>query len=163
MIEKTGIPSAEQVLEKFPDTARINRGRVAVVECYQCIPCNPCEKSCIFGAIRVGEDINNTPVIDFAKCVGCGACLARCPGLAIMLVDGTKGEDIVEMSIPYEFLPLPAVGSEVSALDRSGKRVATGRVTHVMNPQNYDRTPIVRFTVPRDMLYIVRNIAVEGK
>ncbi len=161
MLEKTGIPGEELILSKFPPAHRINRGRVAVAECYQCIPCNPCEKSCSFSAIKVGQDINNTPVIDFDKCVGCGACLTRCPGLALMLIDGSRDADTVEMSIPYEFLPLPQAGDIVAALDRAGAEVAKARITQVLNMKSFDRTPIVRFTVARKFLYTVRNIRPE--
>lgn len=161
MLEKTGIPGEEQILSKFPPVERINRGRVVVAECYQCIPCNPCEKSCNFSAIKVGQDINNIPTVDFNKCVGCGACLTRCPGLALMLIDGSKAPDMVEISIPYEFLPLPQVGDTVAALDRSGAQIAKARVTQVLNMKNFDRTPIVRFTIAREFLYSVRNIKPE--
>ncbi|HHZ00381.1 MAG TPA: 4Fe-4S ferredoxin, partial [Tissierellia bacterium] len=41
MFEKTGIPSKEMVMEKFPSQDRINKGPVAIVECYREIHCNP--------------------------------------------------------------------------------------------------------------------------
>ena len=46
MFEKTGIPSMEMIMEKFPSIERINKGAVAVIECYKEIPCNPCETAC---------------------------------------------------------------------------------------------------------------------
>ncbi len=157
LLEKTGIPTDDMIRSAFPPVERINRGRVAVAECYQNIPCNPCQSSCGFSAITVGEDINNTPKVTFDKCVGCGACLTKCPGLAIMLVDG-RNEDCIEFSIPYELLPLPEVGETVDALDRSGEYVTEAEVTQVLNQKGFDRTPIVRFRVPREHLYTVRNI-----
>ncbi|HPX00188.1 MAG TPA: 4Fe-4S binding protein [Sedimentibacter sp.] len=107
MFEKTGIPSMEMIMEKFPSIERINKGAVAVIECYKEIPCNPCETACKFDAIKVGEDINNIPRLNSGNCTGCGICLSKCPGLAIMIVDGSKSETTVEVKIPYEFLPLP--------------------------------------------------------
>lgn len=107
MFEQTGVPSAEMIMRKFPTAERINRGKVAVVECYKRIPCNPCQTACRFGAIEVGSDINNIPELDAEACTGCGLCVSRCPGLAIMIVDGSADPQSVDIQIPYEFLPLP--------------------------------------------------------
>lgn len=163
MFEKTGIASPEMVLEKFPPLSRIDKGRVAVLECYRRIPCNPCETACPLGAIEIGEDINNMPVLHADKCSGCGMCLSRCPGLAIMIVDGSAAEEYVEITLPYEFRPLPEKGDTVPALSRSGKFVCEASVMSVLNPKSYDRTPAVRVRVPRKHLYDVRNIALKGK
>ena len=127
MFEKTGVASREMVMTKFPPIERINRGPVAVVECYQKIPCNPCQTACPFGAIRIGEDINEIPCRDENVCTGCGVCVAKCPGLSIMIVDGSKSAETVEFRIPYEFLPLPEAGEKVTGLDRAGSPSARRR------------------------------------
>jgi Fe-S-cluster-containing hydrogenase component 2 len=119
MFEQTGVPEKEMILEKFPSIERINKGPAAVIECYRRIPCNPCETACRQNAITVGEDINNIPVIAHDSCTGCKVCLSKCPGLAIMIVDGSRSTYTVEISLPYEFLPLPQKGDIVDALDRS--------------------------------------------
>ena len=159
-LEQTGIPSAEQIRSKFPSEERMRQGRVAVTECYQRIPCNPCEASCPHKAITVGEDINNCPVCDENKCIGCGICLSRCPGLAILLVK-IEGET-AEFSVPYEFCPLPVKGQQVKAVDRAGAVVCDATVTEVLNPKSFDRTPVVRFTFPAKYLYEVRNFKLEA-
>ena len=163
MIEKTGVASREMVKAKFPPIERIDKGPVAVVECYQRIPCNPCQTSCPFGAITVGEDINNIPCRDEDRCTGCGSCVAKCPGLAIMIVDGSKSADTVEFRIPYEFLPLPAAGEKVVGLDRAGKPVCTAKVLRVADPPAYDRTPVVTLEVERKHLYDFRNFRREDE
>ena len=163
MFEKTGIASEEMVRSKFPPINRINKGPVAVVECYQKIPCNPCETSCPAGAISIGEDINNIPCRDENVCTGCGMCIAKCPGLAIMVVDGSKSPDTVEFRIPYEFLPLPAPGEKVVGLDRAGKPVCEAKVVKVMNPPSFDRTPVVTLEVDRKYLYDFRNFRREAE
>lgn len=161
MFKETGIPSPDMVLKRFPPMERINKGPVAVAECYERIPCNPCQRACKFGAIRVGDDINNLPVLDYEACTGCGLCVSRCPGLAIMIVDGSKNSSTVEMRVPYEFLPLPKPGEEVWALDRAGKRIGKVKVVKVMNPGSFDRTPIIAAEVDRALIYAFRNISVE--
>lgn len=161
MFEKTGIATREMVMSKFPPIERINKGPVAVVECYQKIPCNPCQTACAFGAINVGEDINNIPVRDENRCTGCGLCVAKCPGLAIMIVDGSKSEKTVEFRIPYEFLPLPKAGEKVTGLDRAGQPICTATVVKVQNPASFDRTPVITLEVDRAYLYDFRNFRRE--
>lgn len=161
MFEKTGVATREMVMTKFPPIERINKGPVAVVECYQKIPCNPCSTACPFGAIQVGEDINNVPCRDEDLCTGCGKCVSRCPGLAIMIVDGSKSADTVEFRIPYEFLPLPAAGETVVGLDRAGQPICKAKVLRVQNPPAFDRTPVVTLEVARSYLYDFRNFRRE--
>ena len=161
MFEKTGIATEDMVRTKFPPTERINKGPVAVVECYRKIPCNPCQTACPAGAINVGEDINNIPVRDENRCTGCGVCVAKCPGLAIMIVDGSKSSETVEFRIPYEFLPLPKAGEKVTALNRAGQPIGEAKVVKVMNPPSFDRTPVVTLEVDRKYLYDFRNFRRE--
>ena len=162
MFEKTGIPSKEMVREKFPSIDRINKGPVAVVECYKEIPCNPCQDACRFNAINVGEDINNIPELNTDNCTGCAICLSKCPGLAIMVVDGSKSEETVLIKIPYEFLPLPKEGDRVKGLDREGKYIADVKVLNILNPKSFDRTPGITIEADRKYMYDLRNIKVEA-
>lgn len=162
MFEKTGIASRDMVMGVFPSLERIDRGPVAVVECYQKIPCNPCETACPVGAIRVGDDINAIPRRDEDRCTGCGRCVAKCPGLSIMIVDGSKSKDTVEFRIPYEFLPLPQAGDTVTGLDRAGQPICKAKVLRVMNPPAFDRTPVITVEVDRAYLYDFRNIRTEA-
>lgn len=161
MFEKTGIPSKEMVMGKFPSIDRINKGPVAVVECYKQIPCNPCQTACKFNAIHVGEDINNIPEVNRDNCTGCAICLSRCPGLAIMVVDGSKSDKTVEIKIPYEFLPLPKEGDVVKGVDREGNYLTDVKIVKVLNPKSFDRTPIVTFEADRKYIYDIRNIQLE--
>ena len=39
----------------YPSEERMAQGPVAVAECVQEIPCNPCETACRFHAIKVGD------------------------------------------------------------------------------------------------------------
>lgn len=161
MFEKTGIPSMDMVMGKFPSIERINSGAVAIVECYKEIPCNPCQTACKFDAIKIGVDINNIPKVNFDNCTGCSMCLSKCPGLAIILVDGSKSKDSVEIKISYEFIPLPQKGQIVQGLNREGKYIADVKVISVLNPKSFDRTPIISIEVERKFLYEIRNIKVE--
>lgn len=155
--ESTGVPSRDMIMEKFPPVERIMRSRVAIAECYKCIPCNPCETSCPNKAITIGDDINNMPQIDFARCTGCGMCLTKCPGLAIMLAEG-KQDGTIELSIPYEFSPAQKKGDAVAVLDREGAELCRSVVTDALCPRSFDRTQIVRFGIDKKYLYEARGI-----
>ena len=142
----------------YPSEERLESGPVAVIECFQEIPCNPCERACRFNAIVVGEPITNLPRLLEEKCRGCGECIPACPGLAIFLVNRTYSPEEAAVSIPYEYLPLPEVGSTVDALDRRGERVCSGRVIRVANPRKNDSTTIVTIAVPKRYSDQVRSL-----
>ena len=163
MLETNGVATEEQIMETFPSMDTINKGPVAVIECFQKIPCNPCVTSCPFNAIDMGHDINNLPLVSSEKCTGCGICLGECPGLAIMIVDGSKSEEYLRMSIPYEMLPLPQKDQMVKGLDREGNYLCHVRVIKVLDLKSFDRTLVVTLEVPRDLVYKFRNIEVEVK
>ena len=106
------------------------------------------------------EDINDTPRIDYTKCTGCTMCVAKCPGLACFVVDLTYGgPDEALMKLPYEMLPVPAVGAEVECLDRTGEVVSRGKVIRVMEPWK-DKTLVVHVSVPKALVMDIRAIRV---
>lgn len=158
MLEKTGIPTEEQIKEVTPSKERLSRGPVAIIECFQEIPCNPCYTSCSQGAIKELVDINEKPELDFDKCNGCGVCISKCPGLAIFVVDESYSEDKALVKLPYEFLPLPEKGDIVNALDRSGQIVGQAEVIKVVNTKTQDRTPVIWIAVDKELSMKVRNI-----
>lgn len=161
MLEKTGIAAPENLTEAAPSKERMAKGPVAVIECFQRIPCNPCQTACKKGAIKEFEDINDRPSIDHEKCNGCGMCVSNCPGLAIFVVDETYSEKEALVKVPYEFLPLPEEGSYVTGLDREGKAVCRAKVEKVLNTKVQDRTPVVSLIVPKEFSMVVRCFSIE--
>lgn len=159
-LAETGFLTIEEIkkLGKYPSEERFKKGPVAVIECIQEIPCNPCESACRFGAIELGEPITNLPTLNEDKCTGCGLCVAKCPGLAIFIIDKAYSDTMATVSFPHEYLPLPEKDAEVEAVDRSGQVVCTGKVIKVLNPESFDRTPVVTIAVPQDKAEEVRGI-----
>ncbi len=159
----TGIATQAELRSSpgYPREARMQVGAVAVIECLQEIPCDPCEAACPVGAITVGQPITNLPALDESKCTGCGLCLAACPGQAIFLVDLAYTDDEAIVAFPYEFLPLPTKGTRVEALNREGAVVTSGKVVRVLNPRKYDRTAVVYIAVPKEYAHEVRSIRRE--
>lgn len=168
MFEKlatTGVLCKEELskLPGVPSAERLKKGPVAVIECAEQIPCNPCEAACPKDAIQIGEDIHSLPVLDEARCNGCGLCIPACPGLAIFVVDLSFSEREALLQIPYEFLPLPGKGKIVKCLDREGKIVSQGEIIRVVNPRFYDRTPVVSVAVPKEFAQDIRAIEVKER
>lgn len=155
----TGVPSAEELMKAgIPSKERIRQGRVAVIECVQEIPCNPCEDACPFGAIKIGSPITNLPALNGTKCTGCGTCVAMCPGQAIFLLNYTYSDDRAEVSFPFEYLPRPEKGDEVDAVNRAGEIVCKGIVTNVKMPPAYKNTCVVTIAVPKEYINEVRSM-----
>lgn len=159
-IEKRGYPLIEEILETngYPTEERFMKGAVAVVECIQPIPCNPCEDACRFGAITIGEPIIQQPKLDYDKCKGCGLCIAKCPGLAIFMIDKTFSKTEALISFPYEYLPLPEIGQKVTAVDRSGTAQCKGTVIKVNNAEVNEGTSIVTLAIPKKYIDQVRGM-----
>jgi len=160
---KMGYLTEDEVLAGpgSPSAERRAKGKVACIECLQLIPCNPCETSCKFEAITVGEDITSLPRLDEEKCTGCMTCLPVCPGQAIFIIDESMGDGRAEVSIPYEFRPLPAEGDEVIALERTGAELGEATVVKVRQRKNMDQTVMVTLNVPRDWSMKARSFRLK--
>jgi len=149
--ETEGIVELEDL--RLPSEEQLKKG-VAIIECIQEIPCNPCVDACPFDAISM-ENINALPIVNYEKCVGCGKCIEVCPGLAIFVVKIVDEKALI--SLPYEFLPLPNEGQKVKALNRQGKEICDAVVKKVRK----GRTPVITIEVPSQYAMEARNIKVE--
>ena len=150
--EKTGILSLKDLT--LPTDEQLKKG-VAIIECVQEIPCDPCVAVCPVNAISM-KDINDIPRIDFDKCTGCSRCVGICPGLAIFVVK--VKDDKAFITLPYEFLPIPKVGDKVTAFDREGKPRGIARVVKVNRSV---KTAVVTIEVKKDLAMEVRNIKLD--
>ena len=161
MLERTGIPTDDDLEKVIPDKKRLAQGPVVIIECFQKIPCDPCAISCKLGAIKPFKDINDLPQVDFDKCTGCGICISSCPGLAIFVIDLNYSDEKSLIKLPHEMLPLPEKGENVYALDRAGSILGKVKVIKVLKIKN--KTNIISIEVPKSMVMKVRSIKVEDK
>jgi len=157
MLWKNGVPELEEIKQITPNKQRLISGPVAIIECFQEIPCDPCYVSCSFGAILPFENINALPQIDFELCNGCGNCVASCPGIAIFVVDLSYSDNSALLKLPHEFVPLPEKGGTVSLLNRRGEIVAKGRVIRCVKFK--DKTSVIWVTTPKELAMEIRAIA----
>jgi len=164
-LEKDGKISLQE-LERAPGVPsyeRLKQGACAILECTQRIPCNPCEKACPSGAIKIGHPITNLPILDDSKCSGCEQCIPSCPGLAIFVVDLDYNEQMSRISIPYELLPVPKKGNKIVIIGRGGEKLCESRVLNVRNPQRYNHTAVISFLVPREYAMRARHIKLKNR
>lgn len=142
---------ADDEITRFPgyrDIAQVH----PVLECTQNIPCNPCQTACKRGCISIGDHITSLPIcVEENSCVDCGMCVASCSGQAIFLVKQNIEEKSAEITIPYEFLPLPEVGEKGYGLSRSGEVLCDALITRVRDSKAYDGTVLVTMKVPIEM------------
>ncbi|PKL42646.1 MAG: 4Fe-4S ferredoxin [Candidatus Riflebacteria bacterium HGW-Riflebacteria-1] len=160
MLKNDGIISPEELSPVVPPADRLARGPVAIIECLQDIPCDPCVSACPVKAIKMKEGITDRPLLEFDTCTGCGLCIPKCPGLAIFVVNMKHTPGMATVSMSYEQLPVPEKGQEVTALDRSGKDVGKVKVVRVVNPPGYDHTAVITIEVPADQVNNIRAIRV---
>ena len=149
---KTGFLTEEELEDSpgVPTAERRRKGAVAVIECMEDIPCNPCESSCNVDAIKVGDDITNLPHLDGDKCVACETCVYICPGQAIFMVDESLADNKATVMMPYEYRPMPKEGDVVTALDRAGQPLGDATVTKVRQTKRMDETATVTIEIPRE-------------
>ena len=159
---KTGVPSKENLESKFPKDKKIfDKGPIAISECFQKFPCDPCVKSCPFNAISENGNINNIPYVDFEKCTGCRICVSKCPGLAMFVVHKNYTETSSLVTMPYEFLPRPKKGELVNVYDRDGKIICEGKVIKILDSSFQDKTAVVSVEVPKEHFLEARNFKVR--
>jgi len=162
MLAETGIPTKEDVLSVSPPDERFKKGPVAIVECFQEIPCNPCVDACNLKAITKEKDLNDLPKLDFDKCTGCGLCITQCPGLAIFVVDKTYSATHSVVRLPYEYIPVPEKGQFAIGLDRAGEERGWFEVIRVIPGKAKNKTTTIWLVVPHELAMEVRNIKSGG-
>ena len=136
----------------MPNEEQLKKG-VAITECLQPIPCNPCKEVCPTNAIKM-DNINDPPKVDYDKCIGCSLCIEICPGLAMFVVRIRGNKAMI--SLPYEMIPIPERGQRVKALDREGNIVGEAIVKAI----KHGRTNVITIEVDKNLAMIVRNIKV---
>jgi len=97
MKAKPPAPSETKIFEK-------EDGIFPLFHCNQEIPCNPCTSVCPQGQIETVDNlITQLPYFKGEEdCIGCGQCVAVCPGLAVTLVDYRKDKDYPSVTFPLE-------------------------------------------------------------
>jgi Fe-S-cluster-containing hydrogenase component 2 len=149
--EETGLLTTQDL--QLPTEKQLQKG-VAILECIQEIPCNPCVDSCPVHAISM-KDINAPPEMDYDACIGCTKCVGICPGLAIFVIRHIGDKTLI--TLPYEFHPSPKVNDRIKGLDREGKARCDAIVKKV---RKQGKTLVVTVEIPQSLSMDIRNIRV---
>ncbi|MFX0035927.1 MAG: FAD-dependent oxidoreductase [Candidatus Hermodarchaeota archaeon] len=119
ILKEIGIDISEDInkLEKFAEVMKAKppqpididikfkeEGIYPVFYCNQEIPCNPCTTVCEQQQIETIDDlITQLPYFKGEQdCIGCGKCVAVCPGLAVVLIDYRKDKENPLVTFPFE-------------------------------------------------------------
>ncbi|OGK10186.1 MAG: sulfurtransferase, partial [Candidatus Riflebacteria bacterium RBG_13_59_9] len=116
-----------------------------LIWCTQEIPCNPCTVVCPRNLINIPGSIMEIPEYTDG-CIGCGKCVAVCPGLAINLVVNDydpQGKKALLM-MPFEFeMEVAPPNSKVVTVDVEGNTVGNGRIVAYKEHADLDRRKLV--------------------
>ncbi len=129
-------------------------GVYPVFHCHQEIPCNPCTSVCPKEAIEIGDDIRGIPrytgVEQGKECLGCGKCVAICPGLAVTLVDHRKYLDTPVVTLAHEFhADSIETGDTVIAVGADNEDLGMADVVDVRAGRVWNRTLLVQVKVDK--------------
>lgn len=80
------------------------------------------------------------------------------PGQAITVLNMAYSADKATLDFPYEFLPLPAEGDTVRAVNRAGAPVCEAAVLSVRKPKENDGTCVIRIAFPAEYAGEVKSI-----
>ena len=175
ILKEIGIPITEN-LEELEDFANLMKakppdpvqtevigkeeGIFPLFHCNQEIPCNPCTSVCPQEQIKTIDDlITQLPYFaDDEDCIGCGKCVAVCPGLAITLVDYRKDKDTPVVTFPLELTSEKIeVGRTVMVVGNDGE-LGEYEVSRARFLKEFPKTQLVSVKLPSEIAKIAVGI-----
>lgn len=137
-----------------------------VIRCVEEIPCNPCTEACPIQQIEMDKgNILKQP--DFiGECLGCSACVAACPGLAIVLVDerSDPSGETVTLTVPWEITDLKVKpGEKVITVGFEADLVGNGVVKAIKKSPKNDNTQLVLLEVPFNDRHMVAGFRLQSE
>ncbi|MBY8987311.1 MAG: FAD-dependent oxidoreductase, partial [Candidatus Lokiarchaeota archaeon] len=175
ILKEIGVPTKENLeeLEEFanlmkakpPDPIQTEviekeEGIFPLFHCNQEIPCNPCTSVCSQEQIKTVDDlITQLPYfVDDQDCIGCGKCVAVCPGLAITLIDYRKDNKSPVVTFPLELTSEKIeVGQTVMVVSNDGE-LGEFEVTRARFLKEFHKTQLISIKLPSEIAKVAVGI-----
>lgn len=132
------------------------KGIFPLFHCNQEIPCNPCTSVCPQEQIKTMDDlITQLPYFKNEKeCIGCGQCVAVCPGLAVTLIDYRKDQQFPSVTFPLEITAEKLdKGQKVIIVSNEGE-LGEFEITRSRILKEFPKTQLLSIKLPADIAKI---------
>ncbi len=125
-------------------------GIYPVFYCNQEIPCNPCTTVCEHEQIETIDDlITQLPYFKNEKeCIGCGKCVAVCPGLAVVLIDYRKDRNNLLVTFPFELTEDKLEKGQKVIVVSNDEELGTFEIHRARILKDYPKTQLVTIKLP---------------
>jgi sarcosine oxidase subunit alpha len=168
ILQKIGIKISEDIneLEKLANIMKakpphpINvdikfkeEGIYPVFYCNQEIPCNPCTTVCEQEQIETIEDlITQLPYFKGEQdCIGCGKCVAVCPGLAVVLIDYRKDKENPLVTFPFELTEKKLEKGQEIIVVSNEEELGKYNIYRTRILKDFPKTQLVTIKLPSDV------------
>ena len=149
---------AEVMKAKPPQPIEIDinfkeEGVYPVFYCTQEIPCNPCTTVCDQEQIETFDDlITHLPYFKGEKdCIGCGKCVAVCPGLAVVLIDYRKDKDNPLVTFPFELTEEKMEKGQKVVVVSNDKELGIYEIHRARTLKEFPKTQLISIKLPSEL------------
>ncbi|MFX0005126.1 MAG: FAD-dependent oxidoreductase [Promethearchaeota archaeon] len=168
ILQQIGIKIPEDIneLEKFAEIMKAKpphpididikfkeEGVYPVFYCNQEIPCNPCTTVCDQDQIETVDDlITQLPYFKGNKdCIGCGKCVAVCPGLAVVLIDYRKDKENPYVTFPFELTEVKLEKGQEIIVVSNEKELGKYEIHRSRILKEFPKTQLVTVKLPSEI------------
>ena len=128
-------------------------GVYPVFYCTQEIPCNPCTTVCDQEQIETFDDlITQLPYFKGEKdCIGCGKCVAVCPGLAVVLIDQRKDPENPFVTFPFELTEKKLEKGQEVVVVSNEKELGMFEIHRARTLKEFPKTHLITIKMPSEL------------